>query len=107
MNEEKLNNSFNIPRSIRTYAQAVAGKTKKMNFNPDTKHFEVQYEVCQICGETEIYLKEKLHYPSGYTVTFSPDNIASFHSPKENRIHIKHLEGSNGKLLNVTITLKN
>lgn len=72
----------------RTYAQAVAGKTKSMKFDSNTRDFSLSYEACSDCGETEIYLNEDLHYEQGFNVTLNNENL-EWYQPKKNRVHVR------------------
>lgn len=92
----------------RTYAQAVAGKTKNMKFDNNTKEFVLQYEICEKCGETEIYINEELHYNEGFSVEIDNKDVM-WYQPKKNRVHLK-INGNNGvkngDVINVNIKRK-
>ncbi len=46
----------------------MAGNTLSMGFDKETKEFNLSFELCPTCGETEIYLNEQFHYPNGFDV---------------------------------------
>jgi len=75
----------------RTYAQAVAGTSNFMSFNPNTRVFNLEYVVKKSCKlPTEIYLNEQLHYPKGFTVLLAPPDVAIWKRVSQNHIHITH-----------------
>jgi hypothetical protein len=49
----------------RTYAQRVAGRTISQHFDPNTKKFVLEYEICTVCGDTSIFVSKEHIYPSG------------------------------------------
>ena len=63
----------NVIVHSRTYAQAVAGKTKTMKFDNSTSSFLLQYEVLteNMQAPTLIYFNEKLRYANGFNYTVS------------------------------------
>lgn len=90
----------------RTYAQAVAGTTINMRFEPETADFILTYQACAKCGETEIYLNENLHYEGGFEVSINDKNF-EWLQPQKNRVHVKATrEDGEGKEVTVTIKRK-
>lgn len=72
----------------RTYAQATAGKLSKMEFDPDSAVFEMDFTVTVTSAPTEIYLNEDLHYPNGHEVTVRPAGCFDVTSPMANYVHL-------------------
>ena len=101
-------NSDYIKVISRTYAQAVAGKTKSMRFDATTRDFNLVYEACAECGETEVFLNEDLHYEGGFEVAVD-DETLEWYQPKKNRIHLRHKQNAtvaNGKEINFSVKRK-
>lgn len=96
-----------VEKLSRTYAQAVAGRTKAMKFNNATKEFYLEYELCEECkGETEIYLNEDIHYTNGFDVVVSDEQKVQWYQPKKNRVHVKAMNSTNGGSVHLTIKRK-
>lgn len=73
----------------RTYAYAIAGMPKRMQFDPETSNFSLEYVVDKsISAPTEIYLNSEWYYPSGYTITFVPPTAATYQVIDKNHIAI-------------------
>ena len=93
----------------RTYAQAVSGRTKSMKFDSSTRDFNLVFEACAECGETEIYLNEDMHYEGGFDVDVN-DVSLEWYQPKKNRIHLRNKHNAkvmNGKEINLSVKRKN
>ena len=97
-----------VEKLSRTYAQAVAGKTKSMKYDNLTRDFSLEYEVCGECqGETEIYLNEDVHYEEGFEVVVNDQEKIQWYQPTKNRVHIKELNNMNdGQIVQITIKRK-
>lgn len=66
-----------------------------MQFDPNSKHFFLKYIISTTpTANTEIYLNQKWHYPTGFDVTITPSNAASWKQIKTNRIQIIHSQGA-------------
>ena len=97
-----------VKRLSRTYAQAVAGRTKSMKFENSTKEFTLVYEACEECqGETEIYLNEDANYEDGFELEVSDREKLQWYQPKKNRIHVKSEKLENGEIVKISIRRKN
>ena len=73
----------------RTYAQAVAGKTKAMKFSDSTAELSLTYDICVECGETEIYHSEAFYYPNGIVFESKPEGAITWEKTEKNRIVIR------------------
>lgn len=95
-----------VEKISRTYAQAVAGRTRSMKYDNNTKEFLLEYSLCDECqGETEIYLNEDLHYEEGFDIVVN--EVVEWYQPKKNRVHLKRkLSTNNGDLVKVNIKKK-
>ncbi|KAL3896920.1 MAG: hypothetical protein SGCHY_003764 [Lobulomycetales sp.] len=86
----------------RTYAHAVAGNVKTMNFNNATREFSLVYtpdlEISR--AATEIRLMQREFYPEGFQVKILPLGIAHMYLVRdnENAIMVKLLDGATEKL---------
>lgn len=92
----------------RTYAQAVAGRYVKQSFNPVSGDFGLVFAadlaMAQSSTPTIIYLNQKLHYSSGYTVSISPADSATYHSQHNQVLVIANSKGiEDGQLVTVEI----
>jgi len=89
----------------RTYAQAVAGQTQYMNFDPLTGVFQLKYianpSIDPNTAPTSIWLGESEFYANGYRVSISPSGAATWNSPQVNYVNILH--SSTATNLEVTI----
>ena len=95
-----------VEKMSRTYAQTVAGRTRSMKYDNNTKEFILEYRLCDECqGETEIYLNEDLHYKEGFDIFVN--EVVEWYQPKKNRVHLKRKPSTkNGDLVKVNIKKK-
>ena len=60
----------------QTYAQYVNGKVISMDWDHQTKEFELRYMVTDSnyweMGVTQIYVAKHFHYPNGYQISVEP-----------------------------------
>ena len=80
----------NVLIHSRTYAHAVAGRTKLMNFNHTSSAFKLEYDVLEenIGVPTIIYYNKELRYSKG--VEFIVSDYANLTFVGDNYIHIEY-----------------
>ncbi|CAB3989848.1 endoglycoceramidase-like [Paramuricea clavata] len=81
-----------IYNTSRTYPQAVAGHVLDLNFDHNTNHFRVMYQISEKCRSdtTVIYLNEKRHYPNGYDVIVKSTGHVTWSSKVPNYVVVQH-----------------
>jgi len=72
----------------RTYAQAIAGKPLRMEYDCSKRTFTLDFVATVKDAPTEIYLNEELHYPTGYGFSASPPGCLSVHEKRRNYLHL-------------------
>eukprot|EP01088_Endostelium_zonatum_P010738 TRINITY_DN2431_c0_g1_i1.p1 TRINITY_DN2431_c0_g1~~TRINITY_DN2431_c0_g1_i1.p1 ORF type:complete len:372 (+),score=62.72 TRINITY_DN2431_c0_g1_i1:185-1300(+) len=66
-------NEHVVSKSVRTYAQAIAGRAESMYFNQETSYFKLVYLYKKASvGPTEIYVNEEYNYVKGFNVSITP-----------------------------------
>eukprot|EP00434_Breviolum_minutum_P041186 symbB.v1.2.036635.t2/scaffold5215.1/size29738/4 len=71
-----------------TYAQAIAGKPLRMEYDCSKRTFTLDFVATVKDAPTEIYLNEELHYPTGYGFSASPPGCLSVHEKRRNYLHL-------------------
>jgi len=72
----------------RTYAKAVAGRTKSMEFDATSGDFSLTFEVdTTITLPTEIYFSEKYFYNNGFEVSVTPTDSLIWEKSSRNHLH--------------------
>ncbi|KAI9206222.1 glycoside hydrolase superfamily [Polychytrium aggregatum] len=63
-----------VPLLSRPFAQAIAGRALSMSFDPETKQFDLEYELIQSSrtSVTEIRFLKRVQYPNGFQVKVKP-----------------------------------
>lgn len=93
--------SLQIPKLktlSRTYAPAIAGQEIKMNFDPSSATFTLDYVygsessgAVAVVAPTSIFLNEDLYYPNGFNVTVRPAAPStSWRQVSKNYIEVHH-----------------
>jgi len=93
----------------RTYAFAIAGIPRVVEFDPNTSIFRLSFTINRaITAPTEIYLNEDWYYPKGYEVVVSPLGRLSWKSPAKNFIQVTpNASVQDGAQVSVVIARKN
>jgi len=103
-NADGSKNMERVRSLSRTYPQAVAGRTKNYSFDNNSSIFELEYEICESCGETEIYFNQDLRYTTGFNLQFNNESLVNWDIKEKNKIHISHLQGSDKQSLKLTLS---
>ena len=90
----------------RTFPHAVAGKTKKFSFDNNSSAFQLEYEICESCGETEIFFNQELRYKDGFDLKFNNEDYVHWEVKEKNKLFISHVSGTDKKVLLLTLNPK-